>query len=713
MEQLFFSKSNFDIIYNILKNKIKGNTNVDIDTHPNFREELIKIIKTIYKQRNNFNIPSNMSNIDISRYLSQKVINISINYFTETISQNNNHTNRDIHNKSNVQKINQIDTRPQTTSQYNNGSSTVVNNFNKLLNERDQQPKTQPPPVNFKENIQESNNDIQNKYKDLNSKRESEYELLNKTSGNSNITQEPEFKNMMPSNTLAQQNLIDNPSSVQIQHLLQQQKQLQEQINKFQRQENTTNFSYNHPSQISMNNEGQAQQFKESQIKPIFNAPSQQNTQFLSDDNKPLTDILQSQFTALTSDRDNTMEPDRDIDYQNLLSDITDESVNLTDQFETAADGAESIFPKKPFDDTTDNVLVTNNENPNLELDIIKESIAKQSTAINNTHNNIEKLIQLYQENDISKYYQTIQDIPRLIQEQKKQPLTIRTHNLIVSSRDRNLGNKDFDKYNFRIVFGAEGSQTITTIKNDNDNLDINANAVESVTSDVFTSTGLQNPSVSQILKNVISIKLKRVIIPKPRDAYHFPEPYFFVAVDEFNSNIISTKNFNEKIFCKIHFDKELVYNNGIQEESRTYLYYKNDDDDFTIFYSSPLAKLDRLTLKLLDSEGINVKESAMKDIDINNPTNDGGATYTVSTDLYANTFIKDKLFIIPDNGAVQTHRVTAIDDSDANNIKITPGTYTPQTNDTIINLTNQVEYIFEIKTQEPDPTNSVRPTNI
>jgi len=517
---------------------------------------------------------------------------------------------------------------------------------------------------------------------------------------------------MMPSNTLAQQNLIDNPSSVQIQHLLQQQKQLQEQINKFQRQENTTNFSYNHPSQISMNNADQAQQFKESQIKPIFNAPSQQNTQFLSDDNKPLTDILQSQFTALTSDQDNTMEPDKDIDY-NLLSDITDEPDNLTDQFETAADGDKSIFPKKPFNDTSNNVIVTNNENPNLELDIIKESIAKQTTVINNTHNNIEKLVQLYQENDISKYYQTIQDIPRLIQEQKQQPLTIRTHNLIVSSRDRNLSNKDFDKYNFSIVFGAEDSQTITTIKNDNNNLDSNMNSVESEIATVFASTGLQNPSVSRILKNVISIKLLRVIIPKPRDDYHYPEPYFFVAVDEFNSNIISTKNFNEKIFCKIHFDKELIYNNnGNPQENRTYLYYKNDDDDFTIFYPSPLAKLDRLTLKLLDSEGINVKKSAMKDIDIDNPTNDG-ASYIINTDLYANTFVKDKLFIIPDNGATQTQRVTAIDDTTANNIKITPGNYTPQNDDTIINLTNQVEYIFEIKTQEPDPTNSVRPTNI
>ena len=79
----------------------------------------------------------------------------------------------------------------------------------------------------------------------------------------------------------------------------------------------------------------------------------------------------------------------------------------------------------------------------------------------------------------------------------------------------------------------------------------------------VFKSTGLDNPSVSQVLKNVISIKLRRVIIPKPREDYNFPEPYFFVAVDQINSNIISNKNFNEKIFCKIHFDKQLVYNEG------------------------------------------------------------------------------------------------------------------------------------------------------
>ena len=67
----------------------------------------------------------------------------------------------------------------------------------------------------------------------------------------------------------------------------------------------------------------------------------------------------------------------------------------------------------------------------------------------------------------------------------------------------------------------------------------------------VFKSSGLDNPSVSQVLKNVISIKLRRVIIPKPREDYNFPEPYFFVACFEFNSNIISTKNFNEKFFAR------------------------------------------------------------------------------------------------------------------------------------------------------------------
>ena len=163
--------------------------------------------------------------------------------------------------------------------------------------------------------------------------------------------------------------------------------------------------------------------------------------------------------------------------------------------------------------------------------------------------------------------------------------------------------------------------------------------------------------------------------------------------------------------FCKIHFDKQLVYNEG-NNEGRTYLYYKNDDDDFTIFYSSPLAKLDRLTLKLLDSEGNNVKESAMKDIDIDTPSIDG-TNYDVDEKLYANTYKKDKLCVI--RGDNQTNvRVTDVvvaDNGGNKKYKVETETNTPENGDRIVNLTNQIEYVFEIKTQEYDPMNTVRPT--
>lgn len=717
MEQLFFSKENFGIIYNILRNKLNTTSNYDINSNPKFKDELINIVKTIYKQRNTFNVPSNTSDADLSRYLSQKVINVSINYFTETIKKSGqNQMSRDINNAPNTNNINQIDNRPQATSQFTNGKSNVMSNYNKLLNERDNQPKAMPAPINFKDNLNASNNDIKNKYSELSSQRQSDYESIAKSSSHNQQNVVQNTQDFMQ-NTLPQQNLLSNPSSAQIQHLMAQQKEIQEKLNQFQKQDNNVNFSYNHPSQISMSDSNQKKLFMES-TQVNFNPTTQQNPQFNSENNDKLNNILNNQFTSLTEENDssisgNDMEPDQNINYNDLIQDINGSTSTVNDQFNTITDVSDKQFPTKPFsDETQDDSIKLVTETPNLELDVIKDSINKQSTAINNTNNNIDKLLQLYQENDISKYYETILDIPRLIKEQNTKSLTIKTHNLIVSSRDRNLSNNDFDKYNFRIVFGAESSQTVSQIENNTDN-SIN-NDMESAKQSapvVFKSSGLDNPSVSQVLKNVISIKLRRVIIPKPREEFNFPEPYFFVAVDEFNSNIISTKNFNEKIFCKIHFDKQLVYNEGT-EEGRTYLYYKNDDDDFTIFYSSPLAKLDRLTLKLLDSEGNNVKDSAMKDTDIDTPTIQN-SKYIINEKMYANTYKKDKLCVIKTDAQnkVRVTNINVINDGDNKSYELETDTNNPENGDKIINLTNQIEYVFEIKTQEYDPMNTVRPT--
>ena len=208
-------------------------------------------------------------------------------------------------------------------------------------------------------------------------------------------------------------------------------------------------------------------------------------------------------------------------------------------------------------------------------------------------------------------------------------------------------------------------------------------------------------------MKNVVSIKLKRVIIPKPRDEFYVPEPYFFLSVDEFGSNIISTKTFADKIFCKIHFDKEFGFSNG-----RKYLYYKNDDDDFTMFYSSPLAKLDRLTLKLLDSDGDNAK-SSFNDSDITKVTSYNDPNSVISKEFYANTFERDRIFNLNEN---QKTKVKTTNHDDGGNNDPSDDVYTIQTDlvsqneHKLVNLSNQLEYIFEIKTQELDPTAEIRP---
>ena len=64
MEKVFFSKENFNIICNILADKIQKTHNFDIKSDPKFHKELINIIKAVYQQRNTFNLPSNMGHLD-------------------------------------------------------------------------------------------------------------------------------------------------------------------------------------------------------------------------------------------------------------------------------------------------------------------------------------------------------------------------------------------------------------------------------------------------------------------------------------------------------------------------------------------------------------------------------------------------------------------------------------------------------------------------
>lgn len=764
MEKIYFSKQNFATIFDILKNKFIQSHNFDISTNPKFNKELVNIMKTVYAKKNQYNIPPNINFLDESRYLSQKTINVATGYFSDNITKSldqvniqNNSLNRDMTNRDLINtSVNHLSIRPE----YNPKGSmpSIDNNYDMLLKQRDSMTNNtfMPPKPNFQENLQNENDDITKRFNEMTQNRKMEYENI---------------KSQQPAQPTVQQP-NQSPQYLQMNELIMNQSFMQNPIQQIPQQPLKPNLpNYNNQPFGTLDND-QTINRVERKIDtpdpklPFYNTPTHHSTQtIVSNMNSQASipngrlpeptnfntgansldslfsganndNMLEQQFNIsnfsvnqsgniLTDDKLPGQQLNQPIDYTNTsYSDIlrmvdskkqfepiqnphipvVSDSNNFADQFtnqmvninETKSDrvnAVEQLFPKNPFDDTVLNKPDINFNSQNVELEVVEKRITYDDRHIENTEKRLEKLIEIMEKNDISKFYETIVDIPRLIQIQREQPLTIRTYNMIISSKDRDLTNTSFDKYNFRVVFGAEGDYTDTNYTNNNNQ---GLGSVDYSTK-TYTSSGIKNPSVQSVLRNVISIKLRRLVLPKPRDEVFYPEPYLFVAVDEFNSNIVSTKTFNNKIFCKVHFDKEVKFQN------RSYLYYINNDDDFTLFYSSPLSKLDRLTLKLLDSCGQSLKDT-YQDIDFIT-TNVTGDT---SLEFYNNTFVGDRI-LLRDN---INYRVSSINSVPNYEVALTYNGSVPTLgNEVIVNLSNQLEYIFEVKIQEPDPTNEVRPS--
>jgi hypothetical protein len=313
--------------------------------------------------------------------------------------------------------------------------------------------------------------------------------------------------------------------------------------------------------------------------------------------------------------------------------------------------------------------------------------------------NQLSTLTERWTQLDLSNVYQTILNIPEIVRQQQNQPLITHPTNLIVSSGDRDFTNTEFDKYHFRVVFGEEGSQTNTNYSSNNLH-------TFSTTTGTF-QPGYMGPAIKQMLRNVVSIKLRRVVIPQPLDQVYYPEPYYLVAIEEFDSNIISTSKVGYRIACKIHYDEVLSFGD------RKYLYYKNDDDDMTMFYPSPLSKLDRMTLRLLTPDGMSVKEN-FNDSDIVSVSDVSGVNnrqFNCNIDFFNNTFAKDKLLHLESNTKLRTSSVQGTGYPSGPFTVVTNATSPVLSNgNTVVNMSNQINYIFEVRTQEPDPTSEIRP---
>lgn len=703
---MFFSRQNFNSIFDILKSRFNQNYSYNIDPSNDrdkspFSKELLNIMKTVYSNRQSFKIPPQLPPLEQANILSQKTIQIASSYFTDIINKYKANKEVPIRQPSKLEQKfevsnNLLSNRPVNTSITN--QVDVNSQYNNFLKQRDDVNINKPrQSITFESsnyNPNQNNDDVQKRYSELAMSRRNDYETLNSVNLNgtnmpqmNSINQNPsstQSNNMQQTNSFLNEYDYENPNSM----LEQQFAPLQNAIpvnktllNQFEQKpvqpvQETNDYNYSSQNNQMMSNSNIDYSFQNMMSQTnVFN-PIQQQQPELNENpfqNQTTYKINQNEINTFENTFDGQL-------YESSMSDKNNISQNITN------------LPKS----APSNNAITNTTNYDKiqQTEVIQKLQKDAIVQFSETHTKLGKLIDILEKHDFNRVYETLTNIPKLIKLQSEQPLTIRTHNLIISSKDRDFTNTSFNKYNFRVVFGAENNSVVSRFVNTYNN-DPSGNITYKTNS--YVSSGLANPTISQVLKNVLSIKLRRVIIPKPRDEVFYPDPYYFVSVDEFNSNIYSTKSFSDKILCKVHYDKEVSFG------QRKYLYYLNEDDDFTMFYASPLAKLDRITLKLLDSTGVSVKD-VFNDIDF--VTTDVSSNTDV--EFYRNTFEGDRILVGGDTKNV----IDTIGTSPSYSIAVVnlTGTSVPVNSSFIVNLSNQIEYIFEVKTTEPDPTNSVRP---
>ena len=678
MERLYFSKQNYNIVYNILKNKIYKNTEFDISSNQVFEKELINIMKTIYSKRNDYNFPDDIKDIDKSRYLSQKVINISNVYFMDNI--NNYKTKKaQLQEKNLVDKkikndINKISQRP-LIEEIN--KKDIKKRYEDLINNRAYVKKT-PQVVDFTNNDEFNSEIVENIPKRINNYNDLIKERNLELSNNFGENMDRVNDNIRKKNELGKQNNNATIVSTQV-------------------NPNITNDNY----KIS---ETASNAMKEDTISNYEALMT--NMTVLSDINQETNTDMTTQFALNVIDKTYSDEQKKDNMKEIFPHSQYAPDKKLNDAFNFNNHNLEELNKLKiatVVEQTVDNnnQVEIHPEPSNIDNDLYKILRDDLKDTLNETVTNNKDI-----SNNILKLSQELQNLPSLLNNipnkiesllNTKRELEIKEFKLIINSGDRDFTSDtgEFSKYNFSINFG--------------DNL----NNVRSVDSDgnsvVYESTSKKNPHVQTVLKNVQSIRLDKVIIPKPNDDVYLADPFYYVSIEELDSNVITSKRFPDKIFSKVTFDKAISFggisnSNKIADSSdddRKFLYYKNDTNDNQI-YNPPKAVINKLTIKLLNPRG-KVMSEIWLDTDFTTlgPANASDEFTLANANFNYNTFKNDQIEDIVEE---TIYKVSAIDYSN-NPDKVSFKTIiggsigTGLDNKNIINLSNQIQYFFTVTT--------------
>tara|TARA_Y100000385_G_scaffold289023_1_gene357244 strand:- start:923 stop:3514 length:2592 start_codon:yes stop_codon:yes gene_type:complete len=656
MEQIYFSKNNYNSIYNYIGEILYNKLGIDISNDDNYNNHIVKIMKSVYSQKDSLGINfKGLDNKDISKVLSKKVVNISINYFE----------NQKNSNQENNIKMNIFEKKPEQTKinnkklQINSIDRNRMNRNIKSENKLDNRP--QPSFVLEQD-------DVNKKYEELQTARSS---LTNSTS---DIT--PKFRDEYEEQDIDIKKKFENISRIR-------EKEFSENANN---DENPKNNAWT-LNRKSVNSKSDINLDIENNLLPSIN-----------ENNK--TD-LDSQFglimnndsiTNLKEKFENTSVQDRLNEFQNNI--------------EIDKKKSELEYYNKDNQSTPINELINNSDN-NIESFKQKQNIPMVNNSINELFKENIPMVnnsinELFKEN-IPKFNNSNNEL--LISNEKedktKQKTIKKNYSLIINSLDRqwygeviekngvfnNFESPYTNRYKYTVNFSSNPDTTIKipiyqnnkylplNINNPDDKLKMLKGEMTLNDQNGFTWNGIHynkyNPSnpkgeqkdyflslvkggtqainIDKTIKNIRKITLKRVIIPNdenissscvvtnrmsdtiskynedkkntkgnnitPNDV-KTPSyvdlnigtknlPYILIHIEEFNSNIQYTNNFNKNLFAKPFYDKEFKYKND-----RGWIYYKNDDGDCVSYNNNTLSEINKLTIELLKPDGTTISDA-------------------------------------------------------------------------------------------------------
>lgn len=572
MERIFFSRNNFNVIYNIIGENIYKQYKYDIGIDKKYEEQIISTMRIIYDKRDKYSINYNSSTQNISNQLSKYVLKNVNDNISEYIKQN-------VIIKQNISK-NKVDMRPKPS--ITNTIHDVNKRYEKLQNERSSMIKKEPENIpNFNDNIDENYKDVNVQYEMLSKRRNDELLNTNPDTQKSNLNTNPTLIEMEETNEIDLLNINDS---------------IKNDSNDFMSSFDNSNIdTLDSQFGIFSNNTDL------SNLKQKFEQTSIEDRLKEYENNRN----IEIKITEVETEKTKSIPPIKSI-HNNPIQFNDNNQVKQT---------LDDYYPKiEPTITPTQNKIYTLRK-----YNIIINSIDRQwwgEIIDGNIYPSIYENRYKYMVN-FAPTSDTSVKVPIYINSKYKPPEFNE-----LNTNGFNYNGKSYNSYNPDHPKGLIVDYVTQIFKGGNDGVSIN-NIIKNVVSvklrrfvmpnnDLSYSSNITTKPISQLHSDGLETGSQvNNITPEPRYTTYYSgfkmEPYLFIHIDGFDSNIITTNHFNKSLFAKPHFDKDYKYSsdlNSCSYISRGWSYFKNDDGDYTEFRPAPLSEITKLSIEILRPDG-------------------------------------------------------------------------------------------------------------